>query len=70
MVSAGTRSLIGLMVESYLTEGNQPFPKSPAELRYGISITDACLSWDVTERMLRWGHVTLSKARQPELSAV
>jgi 3-deoxy-7-phosphoheptulonate synthase len=68
--AAGTRSLIGLMVESYLTEGNQPFPKSPAELRYGISITDACLGWDVTERMLRWGHMTLSKARQPELSTV
>jgi 3-deoxy-7-phosphoheptulonate synthase len=68
--AAGTRSLIGLMVESYLTEGNQPFPKSLAELRYGISITDACLGWDVTERMLRWGHMTLSKACQPELSAV
>ena len=54
---AGTRSLIGLMVESYLQEGTQPFPKGdPASLRYGVSITDACLGWDVTERMLRWGH--------------
>ncbi|PYI85052.1 MAG: 3-deoxy-7-phosphoheptulonate synthase [Verrucomicrobia bacterium] len=65
---AGTRSLIGLMLESYLEEGNQPFPKNPAELHYGISITDACLGWDATERMLRWGHALLSKARQPELS--
>jgi 3-deoxy-7-phosphoheptulonate synthase len=62
--AAGTRSLTGVMVESYLTEGNQPFPKNPAELRYGISITDACLGWDVTERMLRWGHGVLQKARQ------
>jgi 3-deoxy-7-phosphoheptulonate synthase len=43
--AAGTRSLTGVMVESYLQEGNQPFPKNPAELRYGISITDACLGW-------------------------
>jgi 3-deoxy-7-phosphoheptulonate synthase len=54
---AGTRSLIGLMVESYLEEGTQPFPKdNPASLRYGVSITDACLGWDATARMLRWGH--------------
>jgi 3-deoxy-7-phosphoheptulonate synthase len=53
---AGTRSLIGLMVESYLEEGNQPFPKDLNQLRYGVSITDACLGWTATERMLRWGH--------------
>lgn len=57
---AGTRSLIGLMVESYLCEGTQPFPKEgPASLKYGVSITDACLGWDVTERMLRWAYKTL-----------
>ncbi len=51
---AGRRSLVGLMVESYLEEGAQPFPQSPDALHYGVSITDACISWDVTERMLRW----------------
>jgi 3-deoxy-7-phosphoheptulonate synthase len=68
--AAGARSLTGVMVESYLQEGNQPFPKNPAELRYGISITDACLGWDVTERMLRWGHGVLQKARQPAAAGV
>lgn len=58
----GTRSLIGLMVESYLEEGAQPIPKNRAELRYGISITDACISWDTTERMLRWGYEAMAKA--------
>jgi 3-deoxy-7-phosphoheptulonate synthase len=53
--AAGRRSLIGIMVESYLQEGNQPFPKNPSELRYDVSITDACLGWEATERMLRWG---------------
>jgi 3-deoxy-7-phosphoheptulonate synthase len=52
---AGTRSLIGLMVESYLEEGSQPFPKTSGELRYGLSITDPCVGWATTERMLRWG---------------
>jgi len=52
---AGARSLIGLMLESFLSEGSQPFPvKNLAALRYGVSITDACLGWDVTERLLRW----------------
>ena len=34
------------MIESNLHEGNQPFPKKPAELRYGVSITDACINWE------------------------
>jgi len=49
----GNHAIIGAMVESYLKEGNQPFPQSPAQLRYGVSITDACLGWEATERMLR-----------------
>jgi len=59
---AGTRSLIGLMVESYLKEGSQPFPQEPAKLCYGVSITDACLGWDATERMLRWAGQKLASA--------
>ena len=58
--AAGTRSLVGLMVESNLFEGNQPFPKNPADLRYGVSISDACLGWEATERMMRWGNATLA----------
>jgi 3-deoxy-7-phosphoheptulonate synthase len=57
----GTRSLIGLMVESYLEEGAQPFPKNPQEIRHGLSITDGCIGWETTERMLRWGHKELGR---------
>jgi 3-deoxy-7-phosphoheptulonate synthase len=67
---AGTPSLTGVMIESYLREGSQPFPKKPAELQYGISITDACLGWDVTERMLRWGNGELQKAQTATAVAV
>ncbi len=60
---AGTRSLVGLMVESNLLEGSQPFPKPVSELRYGVSITDACVGWETTERLLRWGGEKLAQAR-------
>ncbi len=57
----GTKSLVGLMVESHLNEGSQPIPKTKADLRYGVSITDSCVGWEATERMLRWGHEMLKK---------
>jgi 3-deoxy-7-phosphoheptulonate synthase len=56
------------MVESNIHEGNQPIPKNPAELRYGISITDSCIGWETTERMLRWGYEML--ANLPKLATV
>lgn len=67
--TAGNRALIGLMVESYLHEGNQPFPKNPADLAYGVSITDACLGWEVTERMLRWGREQCEAAKPGALAS-
>jgi 3-deoxy-7-phosphoheptulonate synthase len=57
--AGGTQSLIGLMVESHLNEGNQPIPSSRKDLRYGVSITDSCIGWAATERMLRWAHELL-----------
>lgn len=49
----GNRSIVGVMVESNLNPGNQPLPKDKAELKYGVSITDACIGWDATEQCLR-----------------
>jgi len=60
--TAGNTSLIGAMIESYIEEGNQPIPKKLSDIKYGISITDACVSWATTERMLRWGFEKLSAA--------
>jgi 3-deoxy-7-phosphoheptulonate synthase len=69
--AAGQRAIIGAMVESYLHEGNQPVRENPAELTYGVSVTDACLSWEVTERMLRHGAKTLAAPDNvPALSPV
>lgn len=57
---AGPFAIIGAMLESYLKEGNQPMPKSRADLTPGVSITDACLSWEMTEQLLRQGHAVLA----------
>ena len=59
----GNRALIGIMLESYLQDGNQPIPSDPSRLRYGVSITDACISWETTERLLRWAHQALAEAQ-------
>src|SRR2546421_3854158 len=60
--AAGNPALIGLMVESYLKEGSQPIAKNQTELCYGVSLTDACVGWETTERMLRRGHEVMCKA--------
>ena len=51
-ITDGNRSIKGVMLESNLFEGNQKLGK-PADLRYGVSITDACLGWDTTQACLR-----------------
>jgi 3-deoxy-7-phosphoheptulonate synthase len=48
-LSAGSRHIFGVMVESHLQPGAQKFTPGtddPAQLAYGMSITDACLSWE------------------------
>ncbi len=59
---AGSPALIGAMIESFISEGNQPVPKNQADLKYGVSVTDACVSWETTERILREAHEKLSHA--------
>lgn len=49
---ARKNAVIGMMVESNLFEGKQAIPADLAQLRYGVSITDACVGWETTERML------------------
>lgn len=51
---AGNETLVGLMLESNLFEGNQKFSNDPSNLAYGVSITDECISWETTERLVLW----------------
>ena len=55
----GNQSIVGLMVESHLGWGSQSIPKDLCELQYGVSITDACIDWDATEKALRGMHQKL-----------
>ncbi len=55
----GNQSIVGLMVESHLGWGSQSIPKDLQQLKYGVSITDACIDWESTEKTLRSMHAKL-----------
>jgi 3-deoxy-7-phosphoheptulonate synthase len=57
-VCLGNTSIVGLMLESNLKWGNQKCA-DPADLEYGVSITDACIDWDATKRIIRAAHQRL-----------
>lgn len=51
-VLEGNRSIMGLMVESNLSAGNQPIPADLCDLKYGVSVTDGCIGWDATQEAI------------------
>ena len=51
-IREGNRSIVGLMLESNIGAGSQPLTGDPSKLRYGVSVTDACIDWKTTERLL------------------
>jgi 3-deoxy-7-phosphoheptulonate synthase len=55
----GNRSLMGVMLESNLNPGNQSITHDLSALRYGVSVTDACIGWEATEQLLRKLHHSL-----------
>ncbi|KAF2280915.1 phospho-2-dehydro-3-deoxyheptonate aldolase [Westerdykella ornata] len=64
-IAAGETAIMGVMIESNINEGNQ---KVPAEgknaLKYGVSITDACISWEDTESVLAELAASVQKRRE------
>ncbi|MDR0529526.1 MAG: 3-deoxy-7-phosphoheptulonate synthase [Zoogloeaceae bacterium] len=52
-IVGGNRSIVGAMIESNLEAGNQQIPADLSQLKYGLSVTDACVDWTTTEKMLR-----------------
>ncbi len=51
-IQKGNQSIIGLMIESHLHEGNQSAEQKIEDMQYGVSITDACINWRTTEELL------------------
>lgn len=56
----GNQSIVGLMLESNLEAGSQAIPADLSQLRYGVSVTDACIDWATTEETLRRAHAALA----------
>ena len=50
-ISSGENRIFGVMIESHLEEGNQKIGPLE-EIKYGQSITDACVGWNDTEIMI------------------
>ena len=49
------QSIIGFMLESNIEEGNQQITEDLSDLKYGVSLTDACMNWETTETLLSEG---------------
>ncbi len=67
-IREGNRSIVGIMLESYLNEGSQPSNCPKSELAYGVSITDACIDFPTTEKLLRDAHRDLAAALQQRMT--
>lgn len=57
----GELSLIGVMIESHLYEGSQKMTDNAVDLKYGVSITDPCISFETTERLYEKVYKTMSR---------
>ncbi|KES18328.1 3-deoxy-D-arabino-heptulosonate 7-phosphate (DAHP) synthase [Gilliamella apicola SCGC AB-598-I20] len=52
-IKQGNNSIIGVMIESNLFEGNQSSEQPKENFKYGVSVTDACINFETTEQLLR-----------------
>ena len=52
-IMEGNQSIVGVMLESNIHAGNQSIPADLSQLKYGVSVTDACIDWPTTEKLLR-----------------
>ncbi|MBD2136008.1 3-deoxy-7-phosphoheptulonate synthase [Anabaena sp. FACHB-1237] len=57
----GNSSIVGMMLESNLYEGNQAITGKREDLKYGVSVTDKCIGWEETERIILVAHERLKR---------
>ena len=67
-VRLGNKSLVGVMIESNIEAGNQSIPADLSQLKYGCSVTDGCVDWDTTEKMIRDAAILLRDILPERLS--
>ena len=66
-LSSGNSSIKGIMLESNLNPGKQPFPSNNQPLAHGVSITDPCIDWHTTETLILNAYNTYSPSKKPLL---
>ena len=72
-VIEGNQSIVGVMLESNIHAGSQSIPADLEQLKYGVSVTDACIDWATTEKLLRDVRTKLRDAlpaRMPRVAEV
>ena len=72
-VIEGNQSIVGVMLESNIHAGSQSIPADLEQLKYGVSVTDACIDWATTEKLLRDARAKLKDAlpaRMPRVAEV
>ncbi|MGH8247483.1 MAG: 3-deoxy-7-phosphoheptulonate synthase [Gammaproteobacteria bacterium] len=72
-IMEGNESIVGVMLESNLHAGNQTIPTDLSQLKYGVSVTDACIDWEATEKLLKETRAKLKDVlpqRVPKLAEV
>ncbi len=52
-IKDGNTSIFGVMIESNLICGKQKITKNLNDLKYGVSVTDECIGWEETEKIIR-----------------
>ncbi len=52
-INNGNSSIFGVMIESNLNAGSQCIPDNLKNLEYGVSVTDECIGWDETEKIIK-----------------
>jgi 3-deoxy-7-phosphoheptulonate synthase len=67
-IRLGNKSLVGVMIESNIEAGNQPIPADLSQLKYGCSVTDGCVDWATTEKMIRDAAIMLRDVLPERLS--
>jgi 3-deoxy-7-phosphoheptulonate synthase len=55
----GNSSIVGMMLESNLYAGSQAITGNREDLQYGVSVTDKCINWEETERIILAAHAKL-----------
>ena len=60
----GNTSIKGFMLESNLFEGNQKIPSDLKDLKYGVSVTDPCIGWEETERIVEHAAAIIREGRK------